>query len=168
MSLPAQSDSVKTCVVCGASVYQEHLDRGLAGMWAGEMLCPHCMAERQQTDAGSSTGSGPDSLPLMEESAAADYSDPASVPGGGDFGDAVAAALEGEPAEGAGGRPGKGARRVRIFHCKLSEGATTHLGEQVNGWLESHPEIEIKFATTTVGVWEGKHSEPNLILTVFY
>ncbi|GAG30077.1 unnamed protein product, partial [marine sediment metagenome] len=65
-------------------------------------------------------------------------------------------------------RPGRGARRVRTFHSKLSEGAVRHLDEQVNAWLESHPEIEIKFANTTVGVWEAKHAEPNLILMVFY
>ena len=40
--------------------------------------------------------------------------------------------------------------------------------EQINSWLDDNPDISIKFAETTVGTWEGKHSEPNLIMTVFY
>ena len=61
-----------------------------------------------------------------------------------------------------------GATRMRIFHAKLSDGAVGHLDHQINDWLDQNPEIEIKFANTTVGVWEGKHAEPNLILTLFY
>ena len=60
------------------------------------------------------------------------------------------------------------ATRIRTFHAKLSEGAILHLDQQVNSWLDGHPDLEIKFASTTVGTWEGKHPEPNLILTIFY
>jgi hypothetical protein len=66
-------------------------------------------------------------------------------------------------------RPGAtGGTRMRIFHARLSEGAVAHLDQQINDWLDQNPEIEVKFANSTVGTWEGKHAEPNLILTLFY
>ena len=63
---------------------------------------------------------------------------------------------------------GTGATRVRVFHSKMSDAAIRHLEDAVNEWLDSDPQIEVKHITTTVGVWEGKHPDPNFILTVFY
>jgi hypothetical protein len=40
--------------------------------------------------------------------------------------------------------------------------------EQINEWVDSDDGIEIKFATSTIGVVEGKHVDPHLIVTVFY
>ena len=42
------------------------------------------------------------------------------------------------------------------------------LNEQINAWADADDNIEIKFATSTIGVIEGKHVDPHLIVTVFY
>ena len=60
------------------------------------------------------------------------------------------------------------ATRCRTFHCKLSEGAIEFLNMQVNDWLDKHPDIVVKFARSDIGMFEGKHKEPNLILTIFF
>ncbi len=39
----------------------------------------------------------------------------------------------------------------------------------INEWVDKNPQIEIKHATSTIGMFEGKQrQEPHLILTVFY
>ena len=63
---------------------------------------------------------------------------------------------------------GKGATRCRTFHSKLNENAIAYMNEQINEWVYEYPDVEIKFANTTGGVFEGKHADPNLIITVFY
>jgi hypothetical protein len=61
-----------------------------------------------------------------------------------------------------------GAVRMRTFHCRLSEQGVEYLDQTINDWLESHPDIEVKFTTSTVGMWDGKLKEPTLILNVWY
>jgi len=63
---------------------------------------------------------------------------------------------------------GAGAKRCRTFHARLSDSGLTFLDEQINEWLEKHPDVEVKFSNTTVGVVEAKRSDPNLIITVWY
>jgi hypothetical protein len=48
---------------------------------------------------------------------------------------------------------GKGATHVKSFHCKLQGDALTHLDQQINAWIESHEDCEIKLVTTQVGEW---------------
>lgn len=61
-----------------------------------------------------------------------------------------------------------GAVRMRTFHCRLSEQGVEYMDQSVNDWLENHPDIEVKFTTSTVGMWDGKLKEPTLILNVWY
>jgi pterin-4a-carbinolamine dehydratase len=61
-----------------------------------------------------------------------------------------------------------GAVRMRTFHCRLSEQGVEYLDQSINDWLEHHPDIEVKFTTSTVGLWDGKLKEPTLILNVWY
>jgi hypothetical protein len=61
-----------------------------------------------------------------------------------------------------------GAVRMRTFHCRLSEQGVEYLDQTVNDWLEQHPDIEVKFTTSSVGMWDGKLKEPTLILNVWY
>jgi len=61
-----------------------------------------------------------------------------------------------------------GAVRMRTFHCRLSEQGVEYLDQIINDWLESHPDIEVKFVTSTIGMWDGKLKEPTLILNVWY
>jgi DNA-directed RNA polymerase subunit M/transcription elongation factor TFIIS len=83
----------------------------------------------------------------------------------------VAARRPAEPEARRGGAQradGRGATRCRIFHAKLNDGALKFMQEQINDWIDQHPEVEIKHASTQVGVVEGKSAEPHLIITVFY
>jgi len=63
---------------------------------------------------------------------------------------------------------GSSATRCRTFHSKLTDAAVAYMNNQVNEWVDSDPDIEIKFASSTIGTFEGKHSEQNLIITIFY
>ena len=42
------------------------------------------------------------------------------------------------------------------------------MNDQINDWLDGNDKISVKTATSTIGMFEGKHAEPNLILTIFY
>jgi len=63
---------------------------------------------------------------------------------------------------------GAGACRVRSFHAKYSEQGVEHMDDMINEWLDDHPEIEVKFVTQTVHVFEGKIREPALVMNVWY
>ena len=62
---------------------------------------------------------------------------------------------------------GQGAAHMKTFVCKLRPDAIELLDNQVNQWLDDHPDYEVKFATTTVGDMQGKTREPTLFLTVW-
>ena len=61
-----------------------------------------------------------------------------------------------------------GAVRMRTFHSRLSEQGVEYLDQTINDWLEAHPDIEVKFTSSTVGMWDGKLKEPTLIINVWY
>jgi len=63
---------------------------------------------------------------------------------------------------------GKGATRVRTFHTRLGNNAMSFLDEQINEWVDENPDIVVKFSTSTVGMVEGKKTEPHLIISVWY
>ena len=64
--------------------------------------------------------------------------------------------------------PGTGATRLKSFHGKLSEEGLSYLDDAVNEWLDSHPEVEIKVVTSTIGTFEGKIRTPALVLNLWY
>ena len=61
-----------------------------------------------------------------------------------------------------------GATRIRTFHGKLSDAAMIFMDQQINEWIDSHPDVEVKFCTSTIGMVEGKRQEPHLIISVWY
>ena len=63
---------------------------------------------------------------------------------------------------------GHGAVRVRTFHAKLSDQGLDYIDEGINVWLDEHPEIDIKFVTTSVGMFDGKFKDFALIVNVWY
>lgn len=63
---------------------------------------------------------------------------------------------------------GAGAIRVKSFHGKYSDQGLEHMDDVINVWIDAHPEVEIKFVTSTVGVFEGKIREPALVLNLWY
>ncbi|MEM6459621.1 MAG: hypothetical protein AAF710_09550 [Planctomycetota bacterium] len=62
---------------------------------------------------------------------------------------------------------GHGAIHVKTFVAKLRLDAIDHLDEQVNTWLDAHPEYEVKFVTTTVGKLVGKINEDAIFMNVW-
>ncbi|MFN7021965.1 MAG: hypothetical protein ACK4WH_11645 [Phycisphaerales bacterium] len=62
---------------------------------------------------------------------------------------------------------GTGATHVKTFHCKLSSESVEYMDQQINQWLDDHPDYEVKFVTSTVGEWTGKIKEPALIVNVW-
>lgn len=61
-----------------------------------------------------------------------------------------------------------GAIHVRTFHCKMSDDALGFLDQQINEWLDAHPQYEVKFSTVTVGDFQGKMGrEVHMIVQVW-
>ena len=60
-----------------------------------------------------------------------------------------------------------GASHMKTFVTKMRLDAIDYLDEQVNEWLDSHPDYRVKFATTSVGEMRGKTTENALIMTVW-
>lgn len=62
---------------------------------------------------------------------------------------------------------GTGAIHVKSFHAKLTGDSLAFLDQQINEWLDAHPQYEVKLVTTTIGEWSGKLKEPNLVINVW-
>ncbi len=62
---------------------------------------------------------------------------------------------------------GEGATRCRLFHSRLSDAPLAHMESVINEWLDEN-EIEVKFVTQTIGTLEGKRTEQNLLVVVWY
>jgi hypothetical protein len=62
---------------------------------------------------------------------------------------------------------GAGATHVKTFHSKITSDALQYLDQQINEWLDAHPEYEVKFVQNSVGVLTGKLKEPHLICQVW-
>jgi hypothetical protein len=178
-------DRILPCGECGASVYRNHLDTGLAGYMAGKLLCVHCFKERKggprpsqeaptPAPAAAATPApiGADDLPTLPLDDGLEITDepPANRTAHGASAPTSAPAPTEAPAHYH--RPlnktGAGATRCRTFHCKLSEEGVRRMDELINEFCDANPDVEIKFTTSTVGTWTGKHAEPNLIITLFY
>jgi len=57
---------------------------------------------------------------------------------------------------------------VKTFFTKLHPGAMEFLDEQITKWLKENPGVIIKRTDTTTGEVQGKKTEPNIIITVWY
>lgn len=62
---------------------------------------------------------------------------------------------------------GTGATHVKSFHCKLNSESVEYMDQQINQWLDEHPDYEVKFVTSSVGEWTGKVKEPALVVNVW-
>jgi len=63
---------------------------------------------------------------------------------------------------------GTGAIHVKTFHAKLREDALEYMDRQINEWLDSHPEYEVKFVTTSIGELKSKSmTEQALFMNVW-
>jgi len=57
---------------------------------------------------------------------------------------------------------------VKTFFTKLHPGAMEFLDEQIQKWLHENPGVHIRLTNTTTGEVQGKKTEPNIIITVWY
>jgi len=57
---------------------------------------------------------------------------------------------------------------VRTFFTKLHSGAIDFLDGQITKWLKDNPGVTIKRTNTVVGEVQGKKTEPNIIVTIWY
>jgi len=62
---------------------------------------------------------------------------------------------------------GTGAIHVKSFHARLTGDSLEFLDQQINEWLDRHPQYEVKLVTTAVGTWSGKLKEPNIVVNVW-
>ena len=156
-----ETQEFETCEACGASIYPEHLEQHTAERWEGKLLCPHCLKESR--DAGNEVASELVSL--------VDDDKPRVVGGKSSRIQFSGGGLGAQDTEHKYQRillNGPAATRCRTFHCKLTDASFGHINEQINEWADAHEDVAIKFATSSVGVVEGKHNDPHLIITVFY
>ena len=57
---------------------------------------------------------------------------------------------------------------IKTFFTKLHPGAIEFLDEQITRWLNDNPGIVIKRTNTVTGMIQGKKTEPNIVITVWY
>jgi hypothetical protein len=62
---------------------------------------------------------------------------------------------------------GTGAIHVKTFHTKLTDDALAYMDGLINEWLDAHPQYEVKFVNSAVGILTGKLKEPHLICQVW-
>ena len=62
---------------------------------------------------------------------------------------------------------GHGAIHCRTFVSKLRQDAIEFMDQQINEWLDAHPQYEVKFVTTNIGPLKGKTTEDALFVTVW-
>lgn len=173
---------IQACSECGASVYPEHIESGKAAVFEDKLRCPYCWAEykklhhvEEERAIGQTTmrapGEGERFKPISVDLSAASGDsqvDLRAVGGGGESFAGVEALLDDSHLK----RPlisqGVGSTRCRTFHAKLNDGAVAFMNKHIIEWADANPDVVIKFATSTIGVWEGKKADPHLIVTVFY
>lgn len=163
------------CQKCGASVYKQHIDSGIARYEGGSLMCAHCCAEFER-DHDASSGAATSEFEAITLDDDDDDVHDSSAP------------TEMSQSKITSARDGLGlagvwddakfrrrldpkttsAMRCRTFHAKLNEASLQFMNNQINEWIDADDSLLIKFAASTIGVFEGKHSEPNLILTLFY
>ena len=169
-----QADEViKTCDECGAAIYPDHLEKGTAGMVDKKLLCPVCFREHQRQNTKIEAE---ETIAMVEEAevqAATDDDKPEAKPKIKAFGEDSVFGHVVDHDESKYQRPltntGRSAVRCRTFHTKLTDAALSYMDSVINEWIDKNPQIEAKFASSTIGMFEGKQrQEPNLIVTVFY
>ena len=167
-----KGEQSSTCAECGASVYREHLDSGIARYEGNRLLCSFCVADyetKHDSAGGPAQDTGIETISLQDDD---DDLMPAAAKSrihnvskttlgeGGSWSDQRFK----RPLDPQNG----GASRCRTFHSKLNEGSIDFMTKLINDWLDGNEQIVIKFSTSCIGVFEGKHAEPNLIVTLFY
>lgn len=173
--MPGEQSGTRNCDKCGASIADEDLRSQAAARYKGKTLCPKCtsdvkariMAAKKAGGTEAPPADAPDTPVLVMEDilSAPDEDAPSQIHG---FSGATELKQKEKEYRRSLLTGTRSATRCRTFHCKLTDASLQHLNEQVNEWVDEHDDIEIKYALSNIGVVEGKHSDPHMILTVFY
>lgn len=181
----------RTCQPCGATITDEQIELRQAGLIKGMLMCPACvgakrqeaLAARQTTAAHAPAGVASSAAPTTQHAMTTpppndepiSLEAPDEAPGSGmskihSF--ATGSTLSGVHHDERLKRPLSGAQdaptRCRTFHAKLNDASIAYMNDQINEWVDADPRIFIKTVSTTVGLFEGKHPEPHLFITMFY
>ena len=166
-------DHHSICDKCGATVYKEHMDQGIARYADGKLLCPPCLTDfEKEEEAAAASGVGAAMAPIEFDD---DGDDEVEVDMTSSRIQAASAATLGmshgwddskykRPLDGR----AISATRCRSFHSKLTDSALEYMNDLINEWLDKNDAITVKFSNSTIGVFEGKHSEAHIIVTLFY
>lgn len=172
------NEEYKSCELCGATIYPEHLKSHMADTFAGKLLCAHCLKEKKEIARVNPAAAFAQENPDPEnEPIALVFDDKTDSPD--DAGSSSSAIHAFGGTYGGAARPeedykrplvpdGHNATRCRTFHCKLNDVSMRLMNEQINDWVDQHPSVSIKFCNTCIGVVEGKSADPHLIMTIFY
>lgn len=163
--------SHSTCESCGATIFSESIDTGVARYEDGKLMCKVCVEAYETKREVQGSKSGYALAPIEFEGGDASMEAPEASGSSIAFTAATLGAASGRD-EKKYQRPlnpeSSVATRCRTFHCKLNDAAAEYLNNVINEWADADPQITIKFATSTIGVFEGKTKDQNLIVTVFY
>jgi len=170
---------IESCDACGAAVYPEHLESGKAGVANGKLMCPHCLADYKKSHhddeprySGGHTfkapGEGDDAETVALTEDDASHGTHVKPMSSDTLAGAAAALVDDSHYRRPLNPEAFGATRCRTFHAKLNDGAVAYMNNQVNEWADANPDVTIKYAASTIGIWEAKKADPHLIVTVFY
>ena len=62
---------------------------------------------------------------------------------------------------------GSGATRCRLFHSKIADAPLKVMETHINEWLDAEG-IEVKSTDACIGAMQGKSTEPNVIVLIWY
>ena len=157
--MPEPTEQVRTCDACGATIYPEHIEKHVARNIDGRLLCKHCVEEQEAALVDAPIALEDDPVPATQQAPPPRirHNRPAQAA----HADEAHFRRQPDPES-------PHATRAKTFHCRLTDASMTHLDEMINEWADAREHVRIKFATSTVGVIEGKHADPHLVVTVFY
>jgi hypothetical protein len=173
-----QAVDKKNCEKCGNEITSEELINKQAGLVQGVLLCPVCVEEkRHELIEAQKTAAQKAKQPVDLADVKIALIEEGEMPKGREAprirSFAESSSLGGAHHEQALKRPvsakNEPATRCRTFHGKLTPAALAHMDDLINEFLDKNPETYVKFATSSVGLFEAKlHAEPHLIMTIFY
>ncbi|MCZ6699309.1 MAG: hypothetical protein O7F76_08730 [Planctomycetota bacterium] len=166
------NETSRTCQECGATITAEQISAREAGLIKGVLMCPLCVAAVRQAAVDARSATAEKGPAEQEESISLVAVDEASSGPSKIHSFATGSSLAGEHHDEKLNRPLTGPTeaptRCRTFHSKLNDASIAYMDDQINMWIDSDERVFVKTVSTTVGTFEGKHPEPNLIITVFY
>lgn len=162
----------RSCQECGGAITAEQISAREAGLIKGVLMCPLCVSAARQAAADARLATAANEAPAEDETISLVGSEEVGSGPSKIHSFATGSTLSGEHHDDQLNRPLTGPTeaptRCRTFHAKLNDASIAYMDEQINAWIDGNDQIFVKTVSTTVGTFEGKHPEPNLIVTVFY